>query len=468
MAGSQSNNEELRDLPGPWGFPIVGSALSLIKYKEKSLSQWAEEDYGDVYKVRFGPTDTLVINGFEAFQEAFIEKATAYSGRLEAKVLKAARDNKGLFFKQYDDLWTKWRKFARESFTDIWHTIEDGIVTETEHLQESLSKLEGESDIKELVLSSMANVVMQTCFSRRYEATDSALNDLVTLVYADIRDPKFTVLFLVPWLGRLPSMSRFISNADSNRQKIIKKLLALADERTAENRDTPDFVTSFYKVFENPTREEKEFLAVLMEDFVFAGSTTTASAFLWVVLFMMKNPETKKRMQQELDNVLKGCPSPVRGAITHKKDELHYTRAVIEESFRLRPIAPTSLFHYVQEDTSLMGYKVPKGMAVMPNIWSVHYDKKFWAPDPETFRAERHLDQSGAFKKSGHVIPFGIGWRSCVGQRIAETEILADVVAMFYKFDVTIAASDANVDMAGDSAAILSPYPFKLKFTPRN
>nr|CAB3235693.1 cytochrome P450 2C13, male-specific [Phallusia mammillata] len=463
-----SGKANLEDLPGPWGFPVVGSLFSMLKYKEKTLMQWAEDHYGDVYQIQMGSTPTLAIHGFEAFQEAFIQKASAFSGRKDSCVTDAARDNKGLFFKQYDNLWTKWRVFSRDSFKDIWQTIEDGIVTETEHLQESLSKLEGERDIKELVSMSMANVVMQTCFSRRYDTTDTKVADLIKMIYSDIRDQKFTLLFLVPWLSYIPSMSRFLSDAANNRKIIIKKMLAMADERRAENRCTSDFISSFDKAFPNPTTNEKEFLAILMEDFVFAGTSTTTAAFLWAVLFLMKNPETKNRMQQELDYVLKGCPFAVKAAITHKKHELHYTQAVIEESFRLRPIAPTSLFHYVTEDTSLMGYKVPKGMAVMPNIWSVHYDKKFWAPDPEVFRAERHLNQSGAFIKSGHVFPFGIGWRSCVGQRIAETEILADMVAVFHKFDVTIAASDANVDMAGDSGAILSPNQFKLKFVPRN
>jgi len=162
------------------------------------------------------------------------------------------------------------------------------------------------------------------------------------------------------------------------------------------------------------------------------------------------------------------CENPVKSAITDRFQQLNFCRAAIHEATRLRPIAPTSLFHYVTEDTSVMRYKVSKGTVVMPNLWSVHYDKKQWAPDPEVFRPERHLDKSGSFCKSGHVMPFSVGWRYCVGQRLAETELLAYLVAVCHNFDVTLAESDKDIDMNGVSTAILKPHLFKISLKPRS
>lgn len=161
------------------------------------------------------------------------------------------------------------------------------------------------------------------------------------------------------------------------------------------------------------------------------------------------------------------CKNPIESALTTKFHDLSYCRAVVEETLRMRPVAPVGLMHQTIEDTSVMGYKVPKGMAVMPNIWSVHHEKDYWAPDPEVFRPERHL-HAEAFKKLGHVIPFGIGWRSCVGPKLVESSLFAYMVTVFYYYDVTLASSDVDIDMAGISTTLLNPHPFKVTFKVRN
>jgi len=62
----------------------------------------------------------LFYSRYDAIHEALVEKAKSFSGRLIGRPIQASRDNKGLFFKQYDDLWKKWRNFSREGLHSIW------------------------------------------------------------------------------------------------------------------------------------------------------------------------------------------------------------------------------------------------------------------------------------------------------------------------------------------------------------
>jgi len=52
----------------------------------------------------------------------------------------------------------------------------------------------------------------------------------------------------------------------------------------------------------------------------------------------------------------------------------------------------------------------------MVNLWSVHMNQDHWG-DPEAFRPERFLDDQGKLLKNEHLIPFGIGKRSCLGKQ---------------------------------------------------
>ena len=147
-----------------------------------------------------------------------------------------------------------------------------------------------------------------------------------------------------------------------------------------------------------------------------------------------------------------------------KVDHLHFTKAVVYEAQRLRPIAPISAMHQTTKDTSIMGYKIPKCTAVIPNIWSVHTDENVWSPDPKIFRPQRHLDNKGKFRQSKFVFPYSIGLRRCVGEQLATTEIIAHVAAIFSKFEVRLANESSDIGLEGIPASILKPEPFSLVF----
>ncbi|KAG0423650.1 hypothetical protein HPB47_000574, partial [Ixodes persulcatus] len=64
------------------------------------------------------------------------------------------------------------------------------------------------------------------------------------------------------------------------------------------------------------------------------------------------------------------------------------------------------------QDIVIGGYVIPKGTAVMANLWAVHMDPNLWE-SPETFNPYRFLvldDQTLKIApKPEHLIPFSIG-----------------------------------------------------------
>ena len=101
---------------------------------------------------------------------------------------------------------------------------------------------------------------------------------------------------------------------------------------------------------------------------------------------------------------------------------MHYTDAFIHEVLRHSCIVYTTP-HATVEDVQLNGYSIPKGTAVYANIWWIMNDPKHW-DQPEKFMPERFLDENNCFKKNERCIPFLVGKRYCLGQNLAQHEIL--------------------------------------------
>ena len=69
---------------------------------------------------------------------------------------------------------------------------------------------------------------------------------------------------------------------------------------------------------------------------------------------------------------------------------------------------PLSVPHSTTEDAELLGYKIPQGTVVFAMLYSVSYDTKYWE-EPEKFRPERFLDETGKVIKREAHIPFSTG-----------------------------------------------------------
>ena len=123
------------------------------------------------------------------------------------------------------------------------------------------------------------------------------------------------------------------------------------------------------------------------------------------------------------------------------KDEMHYTNAFIQESYRLVSFAYFSVPHYASADITIGDYIIPKGAGIFPSLINVMYDPNHF-PDPHSFKPERFLDEEGKYKHDDRVIPFGVGKRYCLGQTLAEKEVFLFLVGMLQKFDITPAAME--------------------------
>ncbi|XP_061059053.1 vitamin D 25-hydroxylase isoform X2 [Eubalaena glacialis] len=143
----------------------------------------------------------------------------------------------------------------------------------------------------------------------------------------------------------------------------------------------------------------------------------------------MKMTKMGGQVQKEIDLIIgpSGTPS------WDDKCKMPYTEAVLHEVLRFCNIVPLGIFHATSEDAVVRGYSIPKGTTVITNLYSVHFDEKYWR-DPEIFYPDRFLDSNGYFAKKEALVPFSLGRRHCLGEQLARMEMFLFFTTLLQRF----------------------------------
>ncbi len=161
------------------------------------------------------------------------------------------------------------------------------------------------------------------------------------------------------------------------------------------------------------------------------GHESTSVAFTWTWYMIASHPEVEQRMRDELSTVLGGRPVDAE-----LLQALHYTRAVVKETLRLRPPA-WRLLRRVAEDEEIDGWTVPAGSLVQISPYLLHRHRDFWE-QPERFLPERFLPEQGERQHRYAYMPFGAGQRMCVGNAYTVNLIMTGLATLLRHFQVRL------------------------------
>jgi cytochrome P450 len=154
----------------------------------------------------------------------------------------------------------------------------------------------------------------------------------------------------------------------------------------------------------------------------------------WWTLAMLTYPETQARAHAELDAVVGRSRLPTFADFPH----LPYIRAMVKESLRWRPIAPSGVPHQTTEDDWYEGMFIPKGTICITNIWHMNRDPEIFGKYTERFDPARYIDASGdiapgmsEIKEQGH-FTYGFGRRNCVGRHMADNSLFINFAVLLW------------------------------------
>ncbi|KAJ4465516.1 cytochrome P450 2 Le.CYP2 [Lentinula edodes] len=186
------------------------------------------------------------------------------------------------------------------------------------------------------------------------------------------------------------------------------------------------------------------------------------------ILAMTLHPEIQRKGQEEIDVVIGKDRLPT----FEDRLSLPYVEAIYREVMRLHPPIPSGVIHTSIEDDYYHGYHIPKGCAVVPNVWAMNRDKEVYS-EPDRFLPERHLNiPGGPFTNINDISAFGFGRRVCAGRYMADNTVWLTVASVLATLTLG-KAKDRNgneINILGEytSGMLRHPKPYQASITPRN
>jgi cytochrome P450 len=155
------------------------------------------------------------------------------------------------------------------------------------------------------------------------------------------------------------------------------------------------------------------------------------------MLAMLAYPSTQARAHAELDAVVGRSRLPTFADLSH----LPYIRAMVKETLRWRPVAPSGVPHRATEDDWYDGMYIPKDTFCIPNVWHLNRDPDIFGKNTDDFDPARYLDASGdkgdntpiksEVKEHGH-FGYGFGKRICVGRYMADNIVFINIAILLW------------------------------------
>ncbi|XP_073134292.1 cytochrome P450 71AU50-like [Henckelia pumila] len=445
---SKTSNKEKHDPipPGPRGLPILGYLPFLQLNLHIQFSELAKK-YGPLYKFWLGTKLCVVISSPSLIKQVVRDHDTIFANRdstVAAMVITSGGAD--IAWCSYGKYWRDMRKlFVREMLSNT--NLEASYIhrkVEVTKVAKSLYKKIGTSvDVSELIFVTELNVVFNLLWGG---TVDKKLMDGIGSACRQVT-PKLIDLLIRPNVSDFfPVLAKFDLQGVEKEAKIVAScfdeiLDSVINERTVngERRDDQgrkDFLQILLelKKQDDPDRSiNLSQIKAILKDVIVGGTDTTATIIEWVMAEVLNNPHVKKRVQEELTEVV-GLENIVEESHIPK---LHYLDAVVKETFRLHPPLPLLIPKLPSQCCIIGGYTIPKGSRVFLNMWSIHRDPLVWE-SPSEFKPDRFLNDPGKFDYNGNnfqYLPFGSGRRVCPGILLAERMAMYFLATLFHLFD---------------------------------
>ncbi|RPD57314.1 cytochrome P450 [Lentinus tigrinus ALCF2SS1-7] len=463
--------------PGPTPLPIIGNILDIPRNNPwQTFAEWGKI-YGDVIHLQVFGKSIILLNSAEATNDLLEGRFGIYSDRPAFPLIDLVGHSKWNFgFMPYGQLWRSQRRLLQEKYTNqaFLRSVEPSHrMVVARYLQNLLRDPEG---VFEHIQLRAGQLIMDVTYGVTVEdamdpfvQTAQHVMDVVAVGLSPplwLLNPLAIVQGLPSWMGgqtALPGLQRWRSDLEDMRCKPfaqVKESLAKGTARTSYAATLlQEMAPEDGSEVENTIRDT----ATLAYGAGFDTAVSNAESFL---LAMILYPEIQKKGQEEIDRVVGSHRLPDYS----DKDSLPYITAMMKETFRWHPPAPTGIPHKLRSDDVYKGMHIPGGAIVMGNVWGICHDPERY-PDPMTYNPERFLREDGTFDCSTNDpsrFVFGFGRRVCPGKYFSEDSSWLMIAQFLATFNITAATGEPFPTAEFLPGGVSRPKKFKSTITPRS
>ncbi|KAK5638951.1 hypothetical protein RI129_013246 [Pyrocoelia pectoralis] len=456
---------DLPEPPSPKSLPIIGHLHLLGGYEVpyQAFTNLAKK-YGNIIKLKLGNVNSVVINGQENIREVLVTKGHHFDSRPNferyQQLFGGDKQNSLAFCD-----WSETQRVRREMLktytfpracSNKFSALEDIISHETSQLVTRLANSPRET--KNEILYSCANIFSKHFCSKSFAIDHPAFACMIENfdeIFYEVNQgyaADFLPFLLPLHYTRLGKMSEL---AHDIRNFLIDEVIEGRYDNYVDEEPC-DYVESLIQHVKN-----EESACISWENALFAlediigGHSAVGNFLMKLLAYLVTRSEVQTEIQREID----ACAGSERRPISiSDRGSMPYTEAAILEAIRLiaSPIVPRA----ANQETSINGYRIPKGTLVFLNNYDLSMSEKLWE-EPDAFKPERFIVNNHIIKPE-HFLPFGGGRRSCMGFKMVQMISFGVVSGLLQNFSIMPVDNECYKIPIGSLALPKSTFQFKF------
>ncbi|KAI0654024.1 cytochrome P450 [Cubamyces menziesii] len=465
--------------PGPRGIPILGNVCDIPRDQPWVAFSNLSRKYGDVISFSILGQTTIVLNSASAVSDLLDKRSAIYSSRPDPMVDVSRATGWCWSFAGMpsNDDWRLHRRlfsrFFQPSTVEQWHAVQ---TREAHRMLEGL--LEDHADVSYIARLSFCRSLLNVAYGLPARDVGQRFVTLLSDVDASVTESFGPAAMILPWLRRIPrwcpggGWQRKLGAWRRMSRKTLDEPFNAAQDAMSRGAADPSILSNLLDRGEDGTEFEiSEEVIKGVIGLVFIAGTGfhgTVETFLALFCAMLRHPDAQKRAQDELDAIVGADRLP------HLSDKpsLPYVNALVKELLRWHNVLPFCLPHSTTQDDEYRGWRIPSGVTVLINSWSILHDPKLYR-DPEEFNPDRFL-------KDGKINPevfdpatvaFGAGRRICPGRHFAEDSLFINVASVLHAFSIVPAVDERGepipVEHKVSTGLVSVVEPFNYSIQPR-
>jgi cytochrome P450 len=422
----------LREAPGPRGFPLLGSLPDFAWGDPTRALLDAFREYGDVVRFRFGPVAFFGVNHPDHIRHVLQENRHNYTKSVNYEELRHVLGN-GLLTSEGDS-WLRQRRLAQPAFHRPRLAALASVITrETSSMLDRWSAHVGATiDVSHEFMRVTLGIVGHSLFGVDLASDADSVGRAVS-VALEWANARMVQLVRVP--ARVPTVANVRARlAIRTLDALVYRIIESRRHAIARN-DEPahDLLAMLIEARDEKTGEGMSDVQLRDEvmTLVLAGHETTANALTWTAYLLSRHPAVERKLREEISSTI-GDRTPTFDDLP----KLSYTMMVIEESLRLYPPAWCVERQAIADD-DVGGFAIPHGSIVLVAPYTMHRHPSYW-DDPEGFDPERFAPSQTSTRPKFAYIPFGGGPRVCIGNHFAlmEMQLVLAMIVQRYRLDL--------------------------------
>lgn len=479
IVGSHGHALPLRSidqLPGPKGLPLLGNALQLkADQMHLQFEAWARQ-FGPYFKVQIAARRIMVVADHQAIGTLLRSRPDGFSrsNRL-AEIVEELGLPVGLFGAN-GDAWRRQRRMVMAGF-DPAHVKR--YFPALKDVAQRLARrwtIAAHADAPIDLQADLMRYTVDTIAGLAFGAEVNTLESDGDIIQQHL-DRLFPALFK-RMFAPFPVWRWLPSRADRQLAKSVTEILAAVDgfvvqarrrmaEQSALYQQPNNLLEAMIAAADQPDSGiDDSQVAGNVLTLLLAGEDTTANTLAWMIYLLWQNPAALAKAVAEVRTV---CAGPLHELSFDDLGRLDYIDACINETMRLKPVAPFLGFQTLH-DTVVGDVQVPAGTMIL-SVMRFDAVSEAHVHNAAAFSPERWLEENNpalnATSAKRISMPFGGGPRICPGRYLALCEMKMAMVTLLGQFDIVDLATPDGKPARENMALSMSPVGLRMRLALR-